>query len=135
MAATKDIMFVREVGDINQFNMAAGAVIYKGTAVGFTGSNTARALVAADKFLGFAEDGRDNTGGAAGDKTVRVISKGMVILTVATLAATTAPGTSVYASDDNTYTLVSTGNSLVGKVHRVEAGATKAVVAFDASLV
>jgi hypothetical protein len=135
MAASAAIQAVYEIGDINSLPMTA-AKIYQGTAVGqVSGTDTYRALVAADKFAGFALDTFDNTGKAAGATLVQVKSSGMIVLTVTGLATTTALGASVYASADNTFTLTSTSNSLVGKVHRVESGATKAVVSFDATLV
>lgn len=133
-ALTKDIQNTYEIGDINEFPVVSAGTIYLGSAVGQpSGVGTARALVATDKFVGFAIDSVVNP--ASGSKTVRVKTSGMIVATVATLASTTAPGTSVYMADDNTFTLVSTSNSLVGKVHRVLPGGTKAVVRFDADLV
>lgn len=136
MAATAAVQRAYEIGDLNSFGIKAASKIYQGTAVGMAAATSvARALVATDKFLGFATDTFDNSAGADGAKDVVVKTWGYVKLTIAGLTATTAVGTSVYASDDNTYTLTSTGNSLIGKVHRVEAGATQAIVAFDADLI
>ena len=135
-ALTKDKRNTYEVGDTNEFPLASGAKVFLGSAVGMaSGQSSVRALVATDKFLGFAIDSVDNTGGAAGALNVRVKTHGMIEATVAGLAATTAVGTSVYLSDDNTFTLTGTSNSLVGKVHRVLPGGTKAIVRFDADLV
>lgn len=135
-ALAKDIQNTYEIGDINEFPLLASTKVYLGAAVGMAAAATgARPLVATDKFLGFAIDSVDNTGGAAGAKNVRVKTVGMIVATVVGLAATTAVGTSVYMSDDNTYTLTATSNTLVGKVHRVLTGGTKAVVRFDADLV
>ena len=136
MAASAAIQRSYEIGDINSLNMAASAKIYQGAAVGqVSTTDTYRALAAADKFAGFATDTFDNTGGAAGAKTVQVKTTGMVELTVAGLATTTALGASVYASADDTFTLTATSNSLIGKVHRIVAGATKAIVTFNADLI
>lgn len=136
MAATAPVQRTYEIGDLNSFGIKAASKIYQGSAVGMAAATAvARALVATDKFLGFATDTFDNTAGADGAKDVVVKTWGYIKLTIAGLAAATPVGTSVYASDDNTFTLTATSNSLVGKVHRVEAGATQAIVAFDADLV
>ena len=135
-AATKPVQRVYEIGDLNAFPMTATSKIYQGTAVGQAAAGTAaRALVATDKFHGFAIDTYDNSAGAAGDVDVVVKTFGYVELTVVGLAATTPVGTSVYASDDSTFTLTSTSNSLIGKVHRVLPGAVKAIVCFDADVI
>lgn len=134
--ASAPIQRAYEVGDLNSHNMKASTKIYQGSAVGVaSGTSVARPLVATDKFVGFATDTFDNSTGADAAKTVLVKSEGMVVLTVVGLAATTAVGTSVYASDDATFTLTSTSNSLIGKIHRVESGAVKAVVSFNADLI
>lgn len=134
--ATAPVQRSYEIGDLNSHPIKASTKIYQGSAVGqAAAASVVRPLVATDKFLGFATDTFDNSAGADAAKNVLVKHEGMIELTVATLAATTPIGTSVYASDDNTFTLVSTGNSLIGKVHRVLPGATKAIVAFNADLV
>lgn len=119
------------IGDLGEATMAAAAVIWKGAALGFTGNNTVRPLVALDKFAGFADDSYDTTKGSV---VARFKKKGQIVLTVAGLAANTAVGTSVYASDDHTFTLTSTGNSLIGKIASVD-DATHATVAFNAALI
>ena len=134
--ATSAIQRAYEIGDQNSHPIKASTKIYQGSAVGqAAASAVVRPLVATDKFLGFATDTFDNSTGADAAKQVVVKHEGMVELTVATLAAATPIGTSVYASDDATFTLVSASNSLIGKVHRVLPGATKAIVAFNADLV
>jgi hypothetical protein len=133
MALTKNIQPTYELDDINEMALAASSTVYLGSAVGQVATTqTCRALVAADKFLGFAIDQYSDT---LDTGNARFKTKGMRELTVTGLASTTAIGTSVYASDDNTYTLTSTSNSLIGKVHRVLPGATKAIVRFDADLI
>lgn len=135
MALTKNIQPVYEVGDINEHPLDADAKVYLGSAVGqVSGGPNARALIAGDKFLGFAIDEVDNTGGGAGAKRVRVKHEGMIVLTVTGVTNATAPGTSIYASDDDTFTTTPDRNSLVGKFHRWITG-TKCVVAFNADLI
>jgi hypothetical protein len=134
MALSKDTQNTYEIGDTGEFPVVSAGTIYMGGAVGIpSGVGTARALIATDKFVGFAIDGVVNAAG--GSKAVRVKATGMIAATITGLTAATPPGTSVYMSDDNTYTTTATSNSLVGKVHRVITGGTKAVVRFDADLV
>jgi hypothetical protein len=112
-----------ELGDRNAFDMATGAKIFQGAAVGInTATGYARPLNAGDLFVGFAESKMDNTLGQAGDLRVRVYDEGKVQLSIANLVITDV-GKPVYASDDDTFTLTATGNSYVGKVTRfVSAG-------------
>lgn len=120
-----------ELGEIGEHPVAAAARIFEGCAVGLT-AGTARKLVAADKFLGFALQEADNTAGAAGAINVRVRRKGMVEASVAG-ASNLSVGLPVYMSDDDDFTLTVTANSKVGFVARHVSGAT-CVVYFDADL-
>jgi hypothetical protein len=117
--------------DLNDLPMVATDIIYEGAAVGDS-SGLARPLVAADAFMGFAERQADNSAGAASAKNVRVRSRGYVQLAVTGVAGADDHGTSVYASDDDTFTNVSTGNSAIGKVHRWISGTT-CIVYFEAA--
>lgn len=118
----------------SEYPVIASDIIYRGAAVGENGSGYARPLVAADPFLGFAEAKVDNAVGAAGDKTVFVRQKGFVTLPISAIGITANDRPAVYASDDDTFTLTATSNSLIGYVDRwVSTGI--AVVEFDASLV
>ena len=113
----------------------AAVVIYGGSMVGQnSGTNFARQLVAGDVFLGFADaratnvvnttypnQTADNNAlvGAAGAIRVECRATGVVVVPLAAVAgasSSTAPGTSVYASDGNTLTLTSTSNSRVGTI-------------------
>jgi hypothetical protein len=120
-----------EMGTRNELPMIAADIIYEGAAVGIVaGSGLARPLVAADTFAGFAEATADNSAGAASAVNVRVISEGMIQLPIASLVITNI-GASVYASDDNTFNLTSSGNTKIGVVHRfISAGV--GLVAFKA---
>lgn len=105
-------------------------IIYRGSAVGSSGGY-ARQLVAADTFLGFAQQKVDNTGTghASGAKNVPLRRRGYVQLSVGSVAVTDI-GKAVYASDGNTYTLTQSTNSRVGVVHRfISTGV--AIVKFD----
>lgn len=122
------------LGDLDQYPAIAADIIYEGAAVGENGSGYARPLVAADPFLGFALEQCDNSAGSAGDKTVKVRTRGCITLPISALAITANDRPAVYASDDNTFTLTPTSNSLIGYVRRwISTG--YAVVEFDAALV
>lgn len=117
MALTANTPRTYELGDRNQFPIKAAAKIYEGSAVGIeVASGYARALVAGDVFVGFAEFGEDAPA-TNGAKSVRVHDEGKVVLAVSG-AAITDLGKPVYASDDATFTFTATGNSYVGRVVR-----------------
>ena len=120
-----------QVGEREDYPVAASSVIYEGSAVGENASGYARALVALDKFLGFAVFAADNSAGAAGAIRVEVRKKGNVRLAVVGSAITSNDRPAVYASDDGTFTLTSTGNSQIGYVSRWISG-TDCIVEFDA---
>lgn len=129
-----DVQRAYQIGDNEDYPVIASDIIYQGAAVGENGSGYARPLVATDPFLGFAEEQVDNSAGAAGAKNVRVKTRGRVQLAISAIAITANDRPAVYASDDNTFTLTSTSNSLIGYVsHWVSTGI--AVVEFDAALV
>lgn len=120
-----------QLGDIEEYPVIDSDIIYEGAAVGENGSGYARPLQAGDAFLGFCEQNVDNSAGAAGDKTVRVRTRGRVKLSIAALAITANDRPPVYASDDDTFTLTASTNSLIGYVSRwVSTGV--GIVEFDA---
>ncbi len=133
--ATATVNIVRDfgVGDMLEYPVIASDIIFQGSAVGENASGYARPLVAADPFLGFAEEKVDNSAGAAGAARVRVKSKGYVKLPIASIAITSNDRVAVYASDDNTFTLTATSNSLIGYVAQWLATGY-AIVEFDAAL-
>lgn len=104
-------------GDINEHPVIAADIIYEGAGVGDNGAGYVRPLVAGDMFKGFAEAKVDNSAGAAGDKTVRVLEKGKLQAAISGLVITDVDQP-VYMSDDDVFTLVAVGNSYIGKVHR-----------------
>lgn len=120
-----------ELGDFNELPVVASDIIYEGAAVGDSSGN-ARPLVAADPFQGFADRKADNSTGAAGDINVRVRQKGFIPLPVVGVTGIADEGSTVYASDDDTFTLTATANSTVGKVARFISGTT-VLVYFEAA--
>jgi hypothetical protein len=123
-----------QLGDIEEYPVIAADIIYEGAAVGENASGYSRPLAAGDVFQGFAIENCDNAAGSAGDKTVKVRTRGRVVLPIASIAITANDRPAVYASDDDTFTLTASTNSLIGYVSRwVSTGV--AVVEFDAALV
>ena len=120
-----------ELGDIQEHPAAAAAMIYKGAATSMTsGNGVVHHLVAGDWFSGFAERQCDNTGGAAGDKRCRVITKGQIQANVIGASNLSDWGSPVYMSDENTFTLTATDNTAIGTVTRWVSGTT-CIVDFD----
>jgi predicted RecA/RadA family phage recombinase len=122
--------------EYNELPVIASDIIYAGAAVGESSSTgTARPLVAGDTFLGFCNERVDNSAGAAAAKTVKLITVGSVWLTVTNGDNINDVGDTVYASDDDTFTLASTGNTAIGKVLRYDATrANKVLVRFEAAV-
>lgn len=131
MALTANTPRTHQIGEHEDYPVAATSRVFEGSAVGENGSGYARALVAADKFLGFAMAEANNAAGAAGDLNVKTRTKGRIVLTVASSAITSNDRPAVYASDDGTFTLTSSGNSKIGYVSRWISG-TQCVVEYDA---
>lgn len=129
-----DLLRDFQLGEIEEYPVIAADIIYQGAAVGENGSGYSRPLVAGDVFQGFALENSDNSAGSAGDKRVKVRTRGLVVLPIASIAITANDRPAVYASDDNAFTLTASTNSLIGYVSRwVSTG--YAVVEFDAALV
>jgi len=130
----QDTPRVYEIGDRDEYPVIASDIIYEGAAVGENASGYARPLAAADVFLGFAEKQANNSTGAAGAVNVRVKTRGRIVASISALAITANDRPAVYMSDDNTFTLTATSNSLIGYVSRwVSTGI--GIVEFDACLV
>jgi len=117
---------------INELPVIASDIIYLGAAVGENGSGYYRPLVGADPFEGFAVATVDNSAGSAGDKNVKVYQRGVVTLSVTGVTAVTDEGSTVYATDDNTFTLTASGATSIGKIIRFVSGTTVQVL-FEAA--
>lgn len=130
LAANSPRSFV--LGEHQDLPVIASDIIYEGAAVGENASGYFRPLVATDAFAGFAESKADNSAGAAGAINVRVQTRGRIILAVTGVTAVTDEGSTVYAADDNDFTLTSTSNTAIGKVVRYISG-TSVEVYFEAA--
>lgn len=83
--------------------------VFKGANVSFNTSGYAKlaADTASEKFAGVAYETVDNSGGSAGDKSVRIFTSG--VFSMACSSATQAwVGQTVYAVDDNVVALAAT---------------------------
>lgn len=121
-----------QLGEFEEYPVIAADIIYEGAAVGENALGYSRPLVALDPFQGIALQNVDNSTGAAGDKAVQVRTRGRMVVNVVGASAITANDRPpVYASDDDTFTLTSTGNTKIGYVQKW-LGGTSCVVEFDA---
>lgn len=116
MALSVDTPRAYELGEINTLPVLASATIYEGSAVGIS-SGYARALVDGDRFAGFCLEKVVEASGVNGAKSVRVVEKGKMQVTLASVAVTDV-GSKVYMSDDGTFTLTASPGELVGRVVR-----------------
>lgn len=108
---------------ICSIDVEASTNIYHGAAIE-EGSNggAQNATGAGTGLLGIAVESGLNGSGALGDKRITYAGRGVFKLLVdnnAAQFARTAVGASIYLSDGNTFTTVSTSNQLVGKVVEV----------------
>ena len=135
LAANKSRAYDLEPREYNELPVIASDIIYEGAAVGESVSTgTARPLVAADTFLGFCVENVDNSAGSAAAKNVKLLTRGAVWLTVTNVDNINDVGDTIYASDDDTFTTASTGNTAIGKLIRYDASRThKALVRFEAA--
>ncbi len=98
-------------GDLQGYNLNAGAVIYKGALIcvdpadGYAveGADTATLV-----FVGVAEEPGDNSAGADGDVGIRVRKSGSFVYNFSGAWAQTLISKAVYIVDDNTVALAAT---------------------------
>lgn len=115
----------RNLGSAVQYPIVATDILYRGSAISRNSSGDARPLSTSDSvFLGFNDANADNNTGSAGDKLVEVYVEGEVLLSVTSVNDDDDVSSTVYASDDDTFTLASTGNLAVGKVMQWVTGTT-----------
>lgn len=106
--------------DYNEIPAIASDIIYAGAAVGESSTNgTGRPLEGGDNFMGFCIEKCDNSSGSAADKNIKVLQSGVARLTVTGVDNVNDYDATVYATDDDTFTLTASGASSIGKVKRV----------------
>lgn len=132
LAADKPRVFENQ-GDhpvYNSLPAITNDILYAGSAIGIS-SGYARPCTTSDEFAGFCVEKCDNTGGASGAKDVKVLATGYVKLAVTGVSAVTHINDAVYLTDDDTFTLTSSGGLQIGKVFRWETSTT-CIVKFEA---
>lgn len=104
--------------ELRSYSVAGGAHVYKGGFVGLASDGYVQPLTAGAALVGLAYEEADNSAGSDGDETVRVFTFGDFghALSGATVADI---GRAVFASDDETLTFDSGGNTFVGYVQDV----------------
>jgi len=108
---------VTVLGDVNELPIVATDIIYEGAAVGAVkATGHVRPLTAVDLFVGFSQANFNNTGAAAA-MNCQVVRKGSAILDV-TGAVITDIKQPVYATDDDTFTMIPTGGVFIGFIRR-----------------
>jgi len=99
----------------------ASTKVYAGEAVSDDGGNgVVDSLAVSETFLGFAEEQCDNSSGAAGALNVKVRQQGIICdLPITGVTGVTDLGVAVYADDDSSFTLTSSGSNVqIGKIVR-----------------
>ena len=117
-------------GDFNSIGSVAADIVFEGAMVGENASGYGRPLVAGDLFVGHSLVQVDNSDGAAGEKEIRLRTGRYRGVATITGVLITDVGKEVYASDDDTLTLSSPGNSRVGIIIRYDSSNT-AIVEFQ----
>ena len=108
----------------------AADTIYQGAAVSDNGSGVGQPLSTGEVFVGFANAKADNSAGVASAIGIDLRVTGEIELAVTGASSTADVSETVYATDDDTFTLTSSGASSIGKVSRWITGTT-CVVRFE----
>ena len=118
LSADKSRVYSTDINEFGELPVIASDIIYEGAATGESSSaGTFRPLQGGDNFGGFAVEKADNSSGAASAINVRVRRRGYVWLATITGASGIADAEStVYATDDDTFTLTASGASAIGKI-------------------
>lgn len=122
----------KDIGPRAGHPVQASSTIYAGSAVSIDTGGEVGPLNTSDAgFLGFAVSKADNSSGSAGDIKADIISEGYVELSVTGLDDNNDIGDTVYATDDNTFTLTASGAIAIGKVFSIsDTSTTKCIVNF-----
>ena len=103
---------------LEQLPCQASTTSYYGSALSADSNGDVGPLLGSETFAGFAEQKADNSSGAAAAIKVKIRRRGRVKLTVATVDDDNDLNATVYATDDDTFTLSSASAATVGKVER-----------------
>jgi hypothetical protein len=115
MAASKNVPMEFEIGDRNELPVAATKRLYEGSMAWLDGSGYVT-NTPGDVFVGHVSAEADNRTGGNGDLPAHLVYGRYRLQVALTGVGLDDVGSSVYATDDNTYAL--SGDYLVGKVVR-----------------
>src|SRR5687767_522340 len=122
MAVTADQLITVRLpgtGRLREGLVEAGEVLYAGTAAFVDADGyIVPTMTGPLDFAGIVRKLADNTGGADGDIKCELYTEGDFVLPL-TSAAQTDVGSLLYATDNYTFTLTSTNNSLVGVITKL----------------
>lgn len=114
----------------------ASVVSYIGGAQSRSTGGEVGPLAAGEAFAGFAAVTTDNSTGSDGEVTTKLYAKGIVLLTVTGVDDNDDIADTVYATDDDTFTLTASGGVAIGKVFEIEdLSSNQAWVYFEADTV
>lgn len=115
---------------IDHLDCIASDIVYDGALVGESASTGSyRPLASGDKAAGFCIEQCDNSSGAISVKKIKVRKRGVVKLSVTGVSAIAQVGSTVFATDDDTFTLTPSGTK-IGVVSRWITSTT-CMVAYD----
>lgn len=120
MALSASTARTLEAGYHESAQPAQAVATYGGGALSRDSGGEVGPLAASEAFAGFALADADNSAGSAGDINVKVADEGVITLTVTGLDDNDDLGDTVYATDDNTFTLTASGAVSIGKVMSIE---------------
>jgi hypothetical protein len=104
--------------ELRSYGVAGGAHVFKGGFVGLASDGYVEPLTGGAALVGLSYEEADNSAGSDGDETVRVFTFGDFGHALSG-AAVSDIGRAVFASDDETLTFDSGGNTFVGYVQDV----------------
>jgi hypothetical protein len=117
---TKPYDIALSEGDIVEYPVVANATIYAGAFVVIDTNGWATRMVggtANQKFVGVALETCLNSGGANGEKRVKVLRKyGAVVERIGSSLTQASVGAVAYAADDNNITTTAGTNTAVGRI-------------------
>ncbi len=127
LTANRDIGLMVDA-QIREFPVEAAGHIWRGGWVGIDLAGNAKDFEKGDRLVGLAVEESDNTasGSSAGDTVCRVYVSGDFELTI-TSVALADQGKAVFATDDNSTTLIGNADAFVGRLLHYESANTAIV--------
>lgn len=132
LSTDKARSFTHDTTSIKRLPVAASTTIYQGAAVAPDAGGDLVAFTDTATFSGFAMEHGDNSAGADGDIEIDVATSGELHdESVTGVTGNGDVGSTVYMTDDDTFTLTAGDNTAIGKVSRYISG-TRVDILFEA---